>query len=142
MIKKHGSANWKGGLKDGTGTVSTETGVLDKQNYGFKSRFEDGTNTNPEELIGAAHAACYSMALSMILGQSNLKADNIDTKATVSLEQKDGGFAITGIHLDVTASVPNASEDQFMQAANAAKSGCPVSKALAGSEITMDAKLA
>lgn len=142
MIKKHGSANWKGGLKDGTGTVSTETGALDQQNYGFKSRFEDGSNTNPEELIGAAHAACFSMALSMILGQSDLTADNIDTKASVSLEKKDGGFAITRIHLDVSASVPNASEDQFMDAANAAKAGCPVSKALTGTEITMDAKLA
>lgn len=142
MIKKHGSANWKGGLKDGTGTVSTETGALDQQNYGFKSRFEDGSNTNPEELIGAAHAACFSMALSMILGQSDLTADNIDTKASVSLDRKDGGFAITRIHLDVSASVPNASEDQFMEAANAAKAGCPVSKALAGTEITMDAKLA
>ena len=142
MIKKHGSANWKGGLKEGTGTVSTETGVLDQQNYGFKSRFQDGSNTNPEELIGAAHAACFSMALSMILGQSDLTADNIDTQASVSLEQKDGGFAITRIHLDVTASVPNASEDQFLEAANAAKAGCPVSKALAGTEISLDAKLA
>ena len=142
MIKKHGTANWKGGLKDGTGTVSTETGVLDKANYGFQSRFEDGTNTNPEELIGAAHAACFSMALSMILCQSDLTADNIDTKATVSLEQKDGGFTVTTIHLDVTATVPGASEDQFMEAANAAKANCPISKALAGPEITMDAKLA
>lgn len=142
MIKKHGSANWKGGLKDGTGTVSTQTGVLDRQNYGFESRFEGGSNTNPEELIGAAHAACFSMALSMILGQSDLTPDDIDTKATVSLEKTDGGFAITQIHLDVTAKVPNASEDQFTEAANAAKAGCPVSKALAATEITMDARLA
>ncbi|SFG17648.1 osmotically inducible protein OsmC [Palleronia marisminoris] len=141
MIKKHGTANWKGGLKDGTGTVSTQTGVLDKANYGFKSRFEDGTNTNPEELIGAAHAACFSMALSMILGQSDLTPDNIDTKATVSLEQLDSGFTVTKIHLEVTASVPNASEDQFMEAAQKAKENCPISKALAGPEITMDAKL-
>lgn len=142
MIKKHGTANWKGGLKDGTGTVSTQTGVLDKANYGFKSRFEGGTNTNPEELIGAAHAACFSMALSMILGQSDLTADNIDTKATVNLEQQDSGFTVTKIHLEVTASVPGASEDQFMEAANTAKENCPISKALAGPEITMDAKLA
>ncbi|PZX18530.1 osmotically inducible protein OsmC [Palleronia aestuarii] len=141
MIKKHGSANWKGSLKEGNGTVSTQTGVLDKQNYGFKSRFEGGTNTNPEELIGAAHAACYSMALSMILGQSDLTPDNIDTKATVNLEEKDGGFAVTKIHLDVTASVPNASEEQFMEAANAAKAGCPISKLVTGAEVTMDAKL-
>ncbi|WP_375263502.1 OsmC family protein [Palleronia sp.] len=142
MIKKHGTANWKGGLKDGTGTVSTQTGVLDKANYGFQSRFEGGTNTNPEELIGAAHAACFSMALSMILGQSDLTPDNIDTKATVSLEETDGGFTVTKIHLDVAASVPGASEDQFLEAANTAKANCPISKALAGPEITMDAKLA
>ncbi|WP_276321509.1 OsmC family protein [Palleronia sediminis] len=142
MINKHGTANWKGSLKQGTGTVSTETGVLDRQNYGFKSRFEDGTNTNPEELIGAAHAACFSMALSMILGNHDLEPENIDTKATVSLEEVEGGFAITKIHLDVTASVPGASEDKFHEAANAAKEGCPVSKALAGATITMDAKLA
>ncbi len=142
MIKKHGSANWKGSLQDGNGTVSTQTGVLDEQNYGFKSRFEDGTNTNPEELIGAAHAACYSMALSMILGKSDLTPDNVDTKATVSLEEVEGGFAITKIHLDVTASVPGASAEQFEEAAQAAKEGCPVSKVLTGAEITMDAKLA
>lgn len=142
MIKKHGSANWKGGLKDGNGTVSTQTKVLDAQNYGFNSRFEGGTNTNPEELIGAAHAACYSMALSMILGQHDLTADNIDTKATVSLEEVDGGFAITKIHLDVTASVPGATQEQFDTATNAAKEGCPVSKVLAGADITMDAKMA
>jgi len=143
MVKKTGSANWKGSLKEGTGTISTQTGVLDKANYGFQSRFEGGTNTNPEELIGAAHASCFSMALSMILGQSDLEPSNIDTKATVTLDEVDGGFAITKIHLDVTASVPNATEDQFMDAANAAKSGCPISKALGGvSEITMDAKLA
>lgn len=142
MIKKHGTANWQGSLKEGNGTVSTQTGVLDKQNYGFTSRFEGGTNTNPEELIGAAHAACFSMALSMILGQSDLTPDNIDTKATVNLEEVDGGFAVTKIHLDVSASVPNASEAQFKEAADAAKAGCPISKALGGvNEITMDARL-
>ena len=142
MIKKTGSANWKGSLKEGTGTVSTQTGVLDQANYGFKSRFEGGTNTNPEELIGAAHAACYSMALSMILGQHDLEASSIDTKATVSLEEVDGGFAITKIHLDVTASIPDATDEQFREATQAAKEGCPVSKALAGAEISMDAKMA
>lgn len=142
MIKKTGSANWKGSLKEGTGTVSTQTGVLDQANYGFKSRFEGGTNTNPEELIGAAHAACYSMALSMILGQHDLEASSIDTKATVSLEEVDGGFAITKIHLDVTASIPDATDAQFREATQAAKEGCPVSKVLAGADITMDAKMA
>lgn len=141
MIEKHGTAHWTGGLQDGKGTVSTQTGILDKQNYGFKSRFEGGTNTNPEELIGAAHAACYSMALSMILGQHDLTAESIDTKATVSLEEVPDGFAITKIHLDVTASIPNADETTFMEAANAAKQGCPVSKVLAGADISMDAKL-
>ncbi|WOI55179.1 OsmC family protein [Palleronia sp. LCG004] len=141
MIKKHGSANWKGSLKEGNGTVSTQTGVLDKQNYGFKSRFEGGTNTNPEELIGAAHAACYSMALSMILGQSDLTPDSIDTKATVSLDEVDGGFAVTKIHLDVTASIPGADDAKFQEAAQAAKEGCPISKLVTGAEITMDAKL-
>lgn len=140
MIKKHGSANWKGGLKDGDGSVSTQTGVLDQANYGFASRFEGGTNTNPEELIGAAHAACFSMALSMILGQSDLTPSNIDTKATVSLDEVDGGFAVTKIHLDVTGSVPGADEAKFLEAANAAKENCPISKALAGPDITMDAK--
>lgn len=142
MIKKHGTANWKGSLKEGSGTVSTQTGILDKENYGFKSRFEGGTNTNPEELIGAAHAACYSMALSMICGNHDLTADNIDTKATVSLEEVDGGFAITKIHLDVTASIPGATQEQFDEVTQAAKEGCPVSKVLAGADITMTASMA
>ena len=142
MIKKTGNANWKGGLKDGNGTVSTQTGVLDKQNYGFNSRFEGGTNTNPEELIAAAHAACFSMAFSMILGQHDLTPENVDTKATVHLEEVDGGFAITKIHLDMSASVPGADQATFDEAANAAKEGCPISKALGGvNEITLDAKM-
>ncbi len=142
MIKKTGSAHWSGGLKDGTGTVSTQTGALDKQPYGFNSRFEGGTNTNPEELIGAAHAACYSMALSMILGQHDLTAQAIDTKATVGLAEEGGGFAIKSVHLDVTATIPGADKAKFMEAATAAKENCPVSKVLAGAEITMDARLA
>ena len=142
MIKKHGSAKWQGDLKHGKGHVSTETGVLDDQPYGFNTRFEDGKGTNPEELIGAAHASCFSMALSMILGQHDLTADSIETRATVSLEEKDGGFAITKIHLDVTASVPGASEDAFAEAARTAKENCPVSKVLAGADITMTATLA
>ena len=140
MIETHGSARWSGGLKDGQGHVSTETGVLSDQPYGFKERFEGVKGTNPEELIGAAHAACYSMALSMILGEHDMVADEIATTATVSLEQKDGGFAITKIHLDVTAKVPGAEKSIFMTAASAAKDGCPVSK-LMNAEITMDARL-
>lgn len=141
MIKKSGSANWKGGLKDGSGTVSTESGVLDKVNYGFNKRFEGETGSNPEELIAAAHASCFSMALSMILGEAGLTADDIATSATVSLEQKDGGFAVTKSHLVLEAKVPGASEEDFMKAANAAKEGCPISKLL-NAEITLDAKLA
>ncbi|WP_099824187.1 OsmC family protein [Oceaniglobus indicus] len=140
MIKKHGSAKWSGGLKDGKGQVSTESGVLSDQPYGFNTRFEGKAGTNPEELIGAAHAACFSMALSMILGQHDLKADDISTKATVSLVEEDGGFAIDKIHLDVTAKIPGATEEQFEEATNAAKAGCPVSK-LVTADVTMDAKL-
>lgn len=141
MIKKSGSANWKGGLKDGSGTVSTESGVLDKVNYGFNKRFEGEAGSNPEELIAAAHASCFSMALSMILGEAGLTADDIATSATVSLEQKDGGFAVTKSHLVLEAKVLGASEEDFMKAANAAKEGCPISKLL-NAEITLDAKLA
>lgn len=140
-IKKTGSAHWEGTIKEGKGQVSTQSGTLDNQAYGFNTRFEGGQGTNPEELIGAAHASCFSMALSMILGQHDLTPDSIDTKATVHLEEKDGGFHVPKIHLDVTASVPNASADQFAEAAKAAKENCPISK-LMTAEITMDAKLA
>jgi osmotically inducible protein OsmC len=139
-IKKSGSAHWEGNLKKGKGTVSTETGVLDAQPYGFNTRFEDGKGTNPEELIGAAHASCYSMALSMILEGSGLIADSIDTKATVHLDEKDGGFAVTKVHLDVSAKIPDATQEQFDTATNTAKENCPISKLLTA-EITMDAKL-
>ncbi|SDH57417.1 OsmC family protein [Alloyangia pacifica] len=141
MINKSGSANWQGGLKDGTGTVSTESGVLDKQNYGFNKRFGDEAGTNPEELIAAAHASCFSMALSNILGDYDLKAEDISTVATVTLEQVDGGFAVTKSHLKMTAVIPGASEETFLEAANKAKAGCPISKLL-NAEITMDATLA
>tara|TARA_R110001599_G_scaffold333559_1_gene549557 strand:+ start:82 stop:510 length:429 start_codon:yes stop_codon:yes gene_type:complete len=139
-IKKSGSAHWEGNLKKGKGTVSTETKVLDAQPYGFNTRFEDGKGTNPEELIGAAHASCYSMALSMILEGSDLVADSIDTKATVHLDEKDGGFAVTRVHLDVSAKIPGATQEQFDEATNTAKENCPISKLLTA-EITMDAKL-
>lgn len=140
-IKKSGSAKWSGDLKTGKGFVSTQTGVLANQPYGFKTRFEDAKGTNPEELIGAAHASCFSMALSMVLEGHDLVADSIETKATVHLEQKDGGFHIPKVHLDVTATIPEATEEQFAEAAKTAKENCPISKLLTA-EITMDAKLA
>lgn len=140
MITKHGSAIWKGGLRDGTGDVSTETGTLDSVPYSFATRFEATKGTNPEELIGAAHASCFSMALSMILGQHDLTADSIETSAAVTLEETGGGFAITRVHLDVTAAVPGASAEAFADAAQTAKENCPVSKLLTAT-ITMDAKL-
>ncbi|MGR3496289.1 OsmC family protein [Citreimonas sp.] len=140
MINKSGSANWKGGLKDGTGTVSTESGVLDKENYGFNKRFEGEKGTNPEELIAASHASCFSMALSMVLGEAGFTADDIATKAVVTLEKKDDGFAVTKSHLTVTAKIPGATAADFMKAADAAKANCPISKLLTA-EITMDTKL-
>ena len=140
MIKKSGSAKWSGDLQSGKGYVSTESSVLSDQPYGFNTRFEDGKGTNPEELIGAAHASCFSMALSMILGEKGLKADSIETKATVSLEKKDAGFEVVKVHLDLTASVPGADKVSFDECAKTAKENCPISKLL-NAEITMDAKL-
>jgi len=140
-IKNHGSAIWKGTLKAGIGAVSTETGVLSDQPYGFNTRFEGETGTNPEELIGAAHASCFAMALSMILGEHDLEAEEIRAISTVSLDKDDGGFATTKIHLDVSAKVPGTDDAAFQAAAKAAKEGCPVSKVLAGAEITMMARL-
>jgi osmotically inducible protein OsmC len=139
-MKRKGSAIWQGDLKSGAGTVSTESGVLDGQKYGFSSRFEDGPGTNPEELIGAAHAGCCSMALSLILGDHGLTADKIETTAAVTIEQQGEGFAITKIHLDVHAAIPGADAETFRKASEAAKAGCPVSK-LMTAEITMDATL-
>ncbi len=139
-MKRTASAHWQGGLKDGKGTVSTQSGVLDQQQYSFGTRFEDGKGTNPEELIGAAHAGCFSMALSMVLGEHDMVADSIDTKATVHLEEQDGGFAVPKIHLELRASIPGADVDKFLEAAEAAKENCPISK-LFNAEITLDAKL-
>lgn len=138
-MDRKASAHWEGGLKDGKGTVSTESGVLDA-NYSFKQRFEDEKGTNPEELIGAAHASCFSMALSMILGEKGYTADAIDTNASVTLSQGADGFDISKIHLDVVASVSGADEAAFNEAAEAAKANCPVSKVL-NAEITLSAKL-
>ncbi len=137
---KNASAVWRGGIKDGGGTISTETGVLREAPYGFKSRFEDGPGTNPEELIGAAHAGCFSMALSLMLGEAGLKPEQIDTKAAVTLDKVGDGFEITASHLTVVARIPGADEAKFMEIANKAKAGCPVSKLLKAN-ITMDAKL-
>ncbi|AMB86222.1 osmotically inducible protein OsmC [Pseudomonas agarici] len=139
-ITKNASAHWEGDLKTGIGSISTETGVLREAPYGFKARFEGGRGTNPEELIGAAHAGCFSMALSMILGEAGLKADRIDTSAQVTLEQVDGGFAITAVHLILKAKIPGASQGQFDELTSKAKDGCPVSKVL-NAKITLDATL-
>src|SRR5215207_2266704 len=139
-MKRRGSAQWQGGIKDGRGTVSTESGVLSEAQYSFSTRFEDGKGTNPEELIAAAHAGCFSMALSKQLGDAGMTAESINTTAAVSLEKTDAGFSITKVHLDVTARVPGADAAAFETAANNAKAGCPVSR-LFNAEITMDAKL-
>jgi len=139
-MKREGSAVWKGGLKDGKGTISTGSGVLTNAQYGFNTRFEDGPGTNPEELIGAAHAGCFSMALSKQLGDAGMVAESIKTTAAVTLEKVDDGFAITAVHLDLTAKIPGADRQKFEAAANTAKEGCPVSKVL-NARITMETKL-
>ncbi|WP_106477352.1 OsmC family protein [Phytohalomonas tamaricis] len=139
-IQKKGSAQWQGSLKEGKGVVSTESGALKENPYGFNTRFEGTPGTNPEELIGAAHASCFSMALSMILGEAELEAESIKTQATVTLEQDDSGFTISAIHLDTTARIPGADQATFEECANKAKAGCPVSK-LFNATITLDAKL-
>jgi osmotically inducible protein OsmC len=139
-MKRKGSAIWKGGLKDGKGTVATASGALSDKPYSFGTRFEDGVGTNPEELIAAAHAGCFSMALSAQLGEAGLTAEAIKTTAAVSLEKTDQGFAITTVHLDVAAKVPGADKKAFETAANNAKAGCPVSRLL-NATITMTATL-
>ena len=139
-MKRNGSAVWRGGLKDGKGTVSTDSGVLSNTQYSFSTRFEDGKGTNPEELIAAAHAGCFSMALSAQLGNAGMTAESIATTATVNLEKTDAGFTITAVHLDVKAKIPGADKTAFDTAANNAKAGCPVSRVL-NATITMDAAL-
>jgi osmotically inducible protein OsmC len=139
-MKRKGSAHWEGGIRDGRGTVSTDSGVLSGAQYSFSTRFEDGKGTNPEELIAAAHAGCFSMALSKQLEDAGMKAESIDTTATVALEKTDAGFTITKVHLDVTARIPGGDPSAFETATNNAKAGCPVSRLL-NAEITMDAKL-
>ena len=139
-MKKSGSAVWQGGLKDGKGAISTESGALKDYPYGFGSRFEGRPGTNPEELIGAAHAGCFTMALSLVLGEAKLVAEQMDTKAEVALEKIDDGFAITSVHLTLRAKIPNVDREKFAELADKAKSGCPVSK-LMKAPITLDAAL-
>jgi len=139
-INRSGSASWTGGLKDGRGTISTQSGALDAHPYGFASRFEGVAGSNPEELIAAAHASCFTMALSLILGEAGLTATRMDTSAVVTLEQVEGGFAITASHLTLKADVPGVDADQFRELADKAKAGCPVSKLL-NATVTLDASL-
>jgi osmotically inducible protein OsmC len=139
-MKQKASARWQGSLKEGSGILSTGSGALVDKPYSFKTRFEGEQGTNPEELIGAAHAGCFSMAFSMILGMAGFTPDKIATSATITLEPKDGGFVITASHLDVTATIPGIDEATFQDLAAKAKAGCPVSKVL-NAEITMDARL-
>ncbi len=139
-MNKKASAVWKGSLKEGGGTISTETGVLKDAPYGFNARFEGGKGTNPEELIGAAHAGCFSMALSMMLGNAGLTANKIETQADVTLEKVNDAYAITKIHLTVVADIPGTDAKTFEEIANKAKTDCPVSKLLKAA-ITLDAKL-
>jgi osmotically inducible protein OsmC len=140
-MKRSASAVWKGGLKDGRGTVSSSSGTLSNVPYNFSMRFENETGTNPEELIAAAHAACFSMALSVFLGNAGMTAESINTTATVTLEKVGDAFTVTASHLDTTVSIPNADKAKFQEAAEGAKAGCPISRLL-NTKITLDAKLA
>jgi lipoyl-dependent peroxiredoxin len=139
-MKRTAAAKWQGDLKTGHGFLSAASGTLSNTAYSFHSRFEQGAGTNPEELLAAAHAGCFTMALSAQLAGAGLKADSLETTCTVSLEQKDGGFAITESHLDLKAKVPGASKEAFDTAVHAAETGCPVSK-LFNTKITVDAQL-
>jgi osmotically inducible protein OsmC len=140
MMKRSATARWNGDLKSGKGTISTQSGVLSNTQYSFSSRFEQGTGTNPEELIAAAHAGCFSMALSLQLAEQGLVAQSITTKATVTIDKTDAGFTITASHLELTARIPGASQQAFEAATDNAKNGCPVSKVL-NTKITLDRKL-
>ena len=139
-MKRKASAIWRGSLKDGKGDISTESGVLKETQYSFSTRFENGVGTNPEELIAAAHAGCFSMAFSAELGKASITPESIHTTATVSLEKTDAGFAVTQSHLDVTAKIPGADKSKVLEIANGAKAGCPISRLLKAN-ITMDVKL-
>ena len=139
-MKSQGSASWQGGLKDGKGAISTKSGALKEYPYGFASRFEGKPGTNPEELIGAAHAGCFTMALSLILGEAQLNATRMDTTADVTLEKVGDGFAITAVHLTLRAKIPGTDDAKFQELAAKAKAGCPVSKVL-NTKISLDAAL-
>src|SRR5471032_1037152 len=139
-IKRRGSAVWQGAIKTGKGAISTESGALKSYPYGFASRFEGLPGTNPEELLGAAHAGCFTMALSLILGEAGLTATQMDTGAKVTLEQVEGGFAITAVHLTLKAKIPGTDQAKFSELANKAKAGCPLSKVIKAN-ITLDATL-
>ncbi len=136
----YGSAVWKGGLKDGIGAISTKSGALKDHPYGFVARFEGGPGTNPEELIGAAHSGCFTMALSLILGEAGFTADQMDTKAEITLTKQDDGFAVTKSALTLRAKIPGIDDAKFQELAGKAKAGCPISKLLT-CEITLDAAL-
>ncbi|WP_010141234.1 OsmC family peroxiredoxin [Oceanicola sp. S124] len=141
MIRKTASARWTGTIKDGSGHISTQSGALSDQPYGFNTRFEDAPGTNPEELIGAAHAGCFTMALSKVLEEAGMVAERLETKATVKMEKDDAGFTITAVELDLKATIPGADREAFFEAAKTAKETCPVSRLLAAAEITLDAEL-
>jgi len=139
-MKTFGSAVWQGGIKDGKGAISTKSGALKDYPYGFSSRFEGKPGSSPEELIGAAHAACFTMALSLILGEAKLTAERMETTAEVTLDKVADGFAITTVHLSLRGKVPGATKAQFEELANKAKAGCPVSKVLKA-DISLDVTL-
>lgn len=139
-INRSGSAVWSGGLKDGKGTISTQSGALDAYPYGFATRFEGVPGSNPEELIAAAHASCFTMALSLILGEAGLTAEKMETSAVVTLEKLDDGFAVTASHLTLKASIPGTDDATFQELAAKAKAGCPISKLLKA-DISLEAEL-
>ena len=139
-MSTYGSAKWQGGIRDGKGAISTKSGALNEYPYGFASRFEGKPGTNPEELIGAAHAGCFTMALSLILGEAGFTAEHMETQADVTLVKQAEGFAITAVHLSLKGKVPGADQAKFEELANKAKAGCPVSKLL-NADITLDVTL-
>jgi osmotically inducible protein OsmC len=139
-MKRKASAVWQGDLRTGKGAISTESGVLKETQYSFGTRFENGVGTNPEELIAAAHAGCFSMAFSAELGKAGFKPDSIQTTATITMEKTDAGFTVTESHLDMTAKIPGIDQEKFTAISNGAKAGCPISRLL-NAKITMEAKL-
>jgi osmotically inducible protein OsmC len=139
-MKRKASAEWKGSLKEGKGNISTESGVLVRTQYSFDTRFENGIGTNPEELVAAAHAACFSMQLSALLGKAGLVPDEIATTAVVTFENLKQGWTVTESHLEVSATIPGTTQDSFAKLAEDAKSGCLMSRLL-NTTVTMDAKL-